>query len=247
MSSLRLGVWLLLAGVPSVFGSTIFLAVDFQNSISGVNQTGFSQFAGAASQPGISSNTYSTVNGNVTVSLNLPTAGGAGYFHRTPTISDSGALTYADLYNDFAYSNSPCGGCANQTDTLTVTLSGPGVSASTTYDLTFYSWDNRAASGSHTVTISGMSGTTGPNGVILSDFATPPTTNNQYSTTQLYVSDSSGTLTFLVSDFYGFISDTRSGVRLNAVVLSSAPEPGSLALLGVGLGVLALRTRQRRG
>jgi hypothetical protein len=235
--------------MPSLFGTTAYLAVDFQNPTSGgVNQTGFSQFAGGTSQSGVTTLPFSTVNGTVNVSVNLPAAGGAGYFHRTPTLSNSGSLTYADLYNDFAYSNSPNAFVPNQTDTLTVTLSGAGVSANTAYSLTFYSWDNRAASGLHTVTISGISGTTGPNGVIVSDFATPPTTNDQYSATQIYVSDGSGNLTFLVSDFYGVISDTRSGVRLNALVLAAAaPEPGTLALLGAGLGALALWSRRRRG
>jgi hypothetical protein len=141
----------------SVFGSTAYLSVDFQNTAD-TTQTGFLQFSGAASQTGVTSETFSTVNGNVTVTVDAQIDSsdlGGGYFDRGG-LTNSGAFTYASLYNSFTYNNSSATFSTSATTSLSLTLSGPGISALTSYNLTFYTFDpdtGRSATGTHTTTI----------------------------------------------------------------------------------------------
>jgi hypothetical protein len=249
----RTTILVLLLATSSAFAATSYLSVAFQNNSDNpaLLPAGFVQFLGASSQTGITSEVFATVNGNVTVTVNAQVDGanlGGGYFDRGG-LSNSGAFTYAALYNSFTYNNSSASFAPTATTSISLTLSGPGISASTAYSLTFFSFDTdqgRSTTGTHTATISGQSGTTGTNAVIVWTDAAPPATNNQYSNTQAFLSDGSGHLTFLVSDTYNFNTDSRSGVRLNAFILAPVPEPGSVVLVGGGVVLLGLLWRKRR-
>ena len=239
----------------SVFARAALVAVQFEQTGVSTTQAGFSPFSGNGSQTGVTSLPFSTVAGTVNVSLNTQIDVnnlGGGYFMRPPGITNSGALTFADLYNSFVFNNSSNGFTPNQTTSITLTLSGAGISASRAYQLTFYSWDNNPAGESfspkgHQVTFAGVSGTSGTASLV-SQFDTAPTANNTYAVSQNYTSDSSGNLTFLISDFSGTLSGgaARSGVRLNAFQLNTVPEPGTVTLCLLSLGVCMARRRRAR-
>lgn len=235
--------------------STAATILQLQFTQSGVSptQAGFSAFTGSASQPGLTSQSFSTVEGQVDVSVNAPSGSGqlgGGYFFRSPGISNGGSLTYANLYSSFAYNNSSNGFSPNQTTSLTLTLSGAGIKPSTFYDLKFYAWDSAILEQSfspsgHQVTFAGISGTSGTTSLV-SHYGTAPTSNDTYAVTKKYTSDSSGNLTFLISDFYGTLSNgaARSGIRLNGFELA-VPEPSRALLLLFGLSALIARRRRR--
>ncbi len=95
-----------------MLASTSYLSVDFQQTGDTV-QSGFQQFAGGTSFSSMSV-PFATSGGTVTVTLNIPIDAndlGGGLFDRGG-LSNSGAFTYASLYNSFAYNNSSCSFCA---------------------------------------------------------------------------------------------------------------------------------------
>lgn len=249
--SLRVLCMSMLWAAQTEFASGALLSIQFEQSGVSTTQTGFSAFSGNGSQTGVTTLPFSTVNGTVNVSVNSQVDAnnlGGGYFLRPPAITNSGSLTTADLYNSYVYNNSTNGFSPNQTTSITLTLSGAGISASTPYLLTFYSWDNRIAAESsspsgHQVTFAGVSGTTGTASLV-SHFGIAPTADNTYAVTQPYTSSASGNLTFTISDFYGtLVSDARSGVRLNGFVLA-VPEPSTVALSLFSLTALMARRRR---
>ena len=226
-------------------GAAPLLMLDFQQTGDTV-QSGFTRFAGPTSQ----TSPYSLTFGNYTVTVTAQIDGldtGGGFFDRGG-LSNGGAFTYANLYNSFAYNNSTNAFASSAATSITVSISGAGILPSTSYLLTFFSFDSDAGrpttTGTHTFVATGSSGTTGgPASITWSDSA-PPTSNNQYSTTQSYTSSASGTLTFLVSDTYVNNRDSRSGVRLNALILDNAPEPGTLSMIALALaGAVGFRLR----
>ncbi len=242
----------LLAFSDSVRAS--LLQVEFQQSSSDTPQSGFSQFV-AGSGP-IAPTTETFGNYNVTLTAQTDSADlGGGDFDRNQTggsfsaLSNSGSFTYATLYNSFAFNNSSVTGGSTESTNLTVALNGAGISPSTTYLLQFYSYDTDAGrpatSGTHQFSVAGASGTTGSTGVLTWADTSHPTSNNQDSIFGNFTSDATGKLTFLVSDTYTGNLDSRSGVRLNALILS-VPEPGTLMLLAVGCGALGVWRRRRK-
>jgi hypothetical protein len=230
--------------------------VDFQ--IAGdTTQAGFNQFLATSSQPGPTTEVF----GSFSVTLTAQADGldlGGGDFDRNQSggifspLSNSGAFTYANLYNSFAFNNSTQSFAANATSSLSVVLSGSGISPLTTYSLTVYSFDSDAGrsvtTGTHHVTATGASGTTGSSSALVWSDTSRPTSNDQDSISALFTSDGSGNLTVLVSDSYTGNQDSRSGVRLNALVLNPTPEPSAfpLTLLGAASGALGLWRRRRR-
>ena len=167
--------------------------------------------------------------------------GTVAFFNRN-NMDDAGSLTTATLYEDFAYINGGGGGSGSPKSTSLV-LSGAGIAENTAYQLTFYSFDPVGSAGTHTVSFSGSAGTTGSAANIVWTGSTNPTTDGQYATTGTFTSDGSGVLTVTVSDSWTGATDV-TGLRLNGFVLD-VPEPGSLALLG--LGGLLIGARRRRG
>jgi hypothetical protein len=256
---LVLGVAALLGG-EGARASTI-IALDFQQSGDTV-QAGFTQFAGPVSQ----TTAYALTFGNLTVTVTAQTDGndlGGGFFDRSSSggsggfspLTNSGAFTYANLYNSFAYNNSSQTNLQNTTafpTSISLNFSGAGISALTPYSLMFYSFDTDggrpATSGTHTETFTGTAGTIGSAGNIVWSDQARPTSNNQYSSVGTFTSDASGNLNIVVSDSYVNNFDSRSGVRLNALILStaSAPEPGTLGMLALALGGMACLRKTRR-
>jgi len=202
----------------------VLLSVDFQNSnsisIPGVTQPGFVAFDNTHSTGTSGTATYGifnvAVSGLETLSSTIE-----GLFNRSPGIANSVAFTFANIYNDFAFNN---------TNTpITLQLTGAGIAPNTAYDLTVYSYDKEPNDvHTHTVSISGASGTTGTPAIINTTPAVTPTSNSQYASTGRFTSNGSGVLTVAVSDTGP--AHTNWGPRLNAFQLDLAPAPGPMAL-----------------
>jgi len=217
------------------------LSVDFGNTNFGsVTQAGFELFNADGNSSSSDTRIYSTDSGDVDVTVNgKRTADGIdGLFNRSG-VTDGGALTYAAIYNDFAYDNAASG-----ETTMELVLSGAGITADTAYALTFYSYDTDATVTGNVVTTSynGSSGTTGSASDLIYTIGTNPTTNDQYSTTGLFTSDNTGTLTVTMASSVS--GDVFTGVRLNAFEFDVVPEPSTTALLGLGGLALILRRRK---
>lgn len=162
--------------------------------------------------------THSTIVGDITVSY----AGQQGAFDR----GDQGQPN-PDLYRDFIFDNA---------GSITLTLSGPGISANTQYVMSFWFYDSGEGGGRNT-SVAGTSGTTGPSlgpfdpGTAPTGLADPDNVG-----TGTFTSDGSGNLTFI------FTSSNNRTV-LNAFEIDTVPEPSTLTLLGLGALGLLLRRR----
>ncbi len=115
------------------------LAVDFQHSTNGspgVTQAGFQAFEQDVLNSTSDTRTFGTSEGNVDVTISGKYTPSDGLFVRGG-VTNGGGLTFADLYNDFAFDNTLNGDGHN----MQLTLSGVGISANTDYELTFYSYE----------------------------------------------------------------------------------------------------------
>lgn len=216
------------------------LSVDYQNTSVGgapVTQSGFEAFDDSDAGSAL----YSTVAGDVTVTMTGLDGAIGGHFNRGG-VTNGGGLAFADVYNDFAFKNGGAAGSGSP-QSMTLTFSGAGISASTSYSLTFFSYDSVSSGGSHTVSFNGASGSSGSAPDLLWTGGSNPTTDGQYATTGTFTSDGSGVLTIDLSDSWTGATDT-TGIRLNAFELDVIPEPSSGILLG--LGGLAMLMRRRR-
>ena len=175
------------AGVAS---AAPFLSIDYESAngpfpAEGDTETGFQPFT----QHNAAGRTYTTSEGNIFVNVaGEQPAGDDGYFDRGP-IPDNPPFTFGDLYRDFAFNN-------NEKE-MVFTFSGlqPG----TAYSVTWFSYDN---GGTHSVTFSGINGTTGTAGPLNYIGGDVPTENYDpdNSITAVFTSDASGGLTVKAND-----------------------------------------------
>jgi hypothetical protein len=194
------------------------LAVDFGGAANPV-QAGFVGQSGA-------SGTYSTTAGNITVAI-------AGYQGIQGGTFPGGEGS--DMYGDFAFKN---GG------TMTLTLSGPGISANTEYQMTFWSCYYNVQT--RTTSFSATAGTTGTTlGPIATAFTAPTGfADPAYSATGTFTSDGSGVLTFSITGvgtgatnrpmINGFKIETVGGVAVD-------PQITSITSVGGGVWELTLK------
>jgi hypothetical protein len=159
--------------------------------------------------------THTTTAGDITVGI----SGQQGLF----TFTTNTGTAHTNLFQDFFFKN---GG------TITMTLTGPGISANTEYDMTF--WALYAAEARNT-TINATVGTGPSLGPIA--YEINPTSLSQNAASGTFTSDSNGDLTFAVSG-------TNSRPALNGFTITAVPEPSTTALLGLGGLALILRRRK---
>jgi len=201
------------------------LSIDFQNnqnrSLPTATQPHFKAFDnGHITGEGTASATYATVAGDVTLVIKgLQTSVVGGLFNRDPALANRGNMKFADLYNDFVFSNNDNRKTSTEPQSMTVILAGPGIAASTDYLITFYSYDNLASMGEHSVTYKGANGTAGSAGPLRYRGGVAPITNDQYAAAGNFTSDPSGNLTVLMTDvFTGSFEHT--GIRLNGLEIN---------------------------
>lgn len=242
-------------------GAVTILAIDFDNAdnlADADTETGFNVFlVSGADVAGVRTEVYGpyTVRlaGDASVDANgiLDNSDGGtaaqGYTSReraNPTFTEdgfgvNGVFEYDDLYRDVVLGKG--------TDEASLVLQIAGLTASTSYRLTLYAYDNNASgSGSHTVQFSNRTGLDGvtPGTSIGSISYSFPTTftsstpNSVYSLTVDLTTDANGLLT-VASGGGGAIG------RLSGFELAVVPEPGALGLLALSGCSLALRRRRR--
>jgi hypothetical protein len=197
------------AAMISSANAAPILSIDFGPSSSPVEPGFVAQTSGSV--------THSTVAGDVSV------ASDGSFFNRSATQG----YTSAALYGDFNFKNS--------FGTLTLTIDGPGIAASTDYEIKFYSLDSHHGSTGGTVTYTGVSGTVG--GTVIAyntGFA------NDNASTSVFTSNGAGAIVIEVTG-------TNEGPRISGFELSETtpiPEPASVAM--GALGVTLLISRRRR-
>jgi len=200
-------------GLAAAMASTnLALKVDFQNTTTTgapETQVGFFDF----NESDVGSATYPTRAGEVKVTLSGMDTILQGFYNRGG-VGNGGNLTFAGIYNDFAFKN----GASPQS--LTLTLSGQGIAARERYKLTFYSYDQEITTGTHSVLFSGGSGTTGSAGPLVYTGGQTPTSNSAYSVTGVFKADAMGTLTLSMVDTF---SGNDTGIRLNAFEITAEP------------------------
>ena len=193
-------------GYVAAVATNLSLKVDFQHTATASapeTQVGFFDF----NEQDAGSATYPTAAGPVTVALSGLDILLGGFYNRGG-VANNGSLTYAGVYKDFAFKN----GASPQS--LTLTLSGPGILPRERYRLTFYSYDDDAAGSSHSVSFAGGSGTTGAAGPLAYTCGQDPSSNSAYAVTGFFKSDASGQISVVATDT--FISSSTTGIRLNA-------------------------------
>jgi hypothetical protein len=174
-------------------------------------------FGGGPTQSGFvgqttASATHSTLAGDVTVTVS------------STSVSDS--AFGSDLLRDVLYS---------VTVPLTVTLSGPGIAPSTSYDLTFWTFYGGQDKQMVVAPVSGTGGASiGPSVVTATEFDN--TSNNLTGT---FTSSGTGVLTFNLT------SQTSNIHLTNGFSIDAVPEPSSITLLSLGGLGLILRRRRK--
>lgn len=160
--------------------------------------------------------THVTSDGDVNVAI----AGGPQGFY----VYTGPGGTNRDLFDDFVFDNS---------GPFTMTLSGPGISPDTDYDMTFWSYYGVEA---RNTTITGISGTTGTTlGPIA--WVSTPTSLSDNSASGTFTSDSVGNLTFSL----GAGRPAINGFELNG---PDVPEPSTAIL--AALGLMGFISRRRK-
>jgi hypothetical protein len=162
----------------------------------------------------------------------------------TPT--NSGALTYADLYQDIIFAGASTG----PTGGLDMTVSGGSLLPNTQYLVSIYAFDSGSTPAPQPRTANWLDGNNSDALVVATSFngATLPTANDQYKFTGIAMTDATGKLLLHARNTTGYAAagGATIGVILNGLEVADVPEPASLAMIMLGATILKFN-RPRRG
>lgn len=236
------------AGLPALTAQSLVLGVDFDavGSSTSPTQSGFQSFgisesavAGPLQQSFAGLSTSDTQTGTLTITLahgSSITAGGGIAATDRQTPGNNGAFTEGSLYRDLVF---------GQTSGAQFWVKIAGLNASTSYSVTFYSFE---PADFFTTTSAFINETTGADHTPLSVTATSPiTTNDSGTVTFTALADSSGNLLF--SETSSRLDNNGNPFNnqpiLNGFQISAIPEPSTYTVLA-GLSVLGFMAYRRR-
>jgi hypothetical protein len=261
--------------IQSAARATPFLSVDIESTSGATTQAGFTSWgvaAAGASNFSAVSKTFSGIGaGDVDDGTFAATVTGwsttSGSTVATATLGERNrsAPTYSGATNTNMLADLLFNAAVNNQGRTFMTLAFTGLTASKSYNVTVFSYDNNGASATNWTTIAPPSASLGYGGtstfvahtnITNSSGNTPPTTNNGGSS-PTNTSDPSGSATFnITTDGSGNATlyawggngvdgnTSSSGINpyLNGFAIESVPEPGAcmLAVLG-GLALLGSR------
>ncbi len=158
-------------------------------------------------------------------------------------VSGGVGFNYSDLHRDFVQGLERTGAPTDAVATTAATATSftiSGLAANTQHQIQLWNldkdfnngnnlswWDTTNGTGDDAVFIGSIENSTSPN----------PATNDDFSVTGLVTSDATGTLRF------GATNTAPQAVFINGLELGVIPEPGSLALLGLGSLMILGRRR----
>ena len=160
----------------------------------------------------------------------------------TPT--NSGALTYGQLYDDLVFA----GGSTGPTGGMNLSISGGGLLPNTPYLVSIYAFDSGSTPAPQPRTANWLDGNNN-NAVVLStsfNAAELPTTDHQYRFSGYATTDANGALLLLGRNTTP--NATAGGVSVGVILNGfevEVPEPASAGMLGL-TAAAALGVRRRR-
>ena len=182
--------------------------------------------------------------GGITCTLDTTDVGGYGMQSRSGrgASANNGTFTLHELYDGWtaAFVTGIVG------TGMGVSLSGTGIAANTTYQMTVYAYDASTYMNQSVDFTTDAAGTQFVNGTKAASTISWSaghvfTTNDGYASLNFDItSDGTGKI-----KFYDLVAASGSGMRLDGFQLNTIPEPATLSLLGLFGGAFLLRLRRR--
>ncbi|HEX3601427.1 MAG TPA: hypothetical protein VHU84_14845 [Lacipirellulaceae bacterium] len=181
---------------------------------------------------------------NVTAGVQNTTGQIDDRLRTTPT--NSGSLTYADLYDDIIFAGASTG----PTGGLDLSVSGGALVANTPYLVSIYSFDSGSTPAPQPRTANWLDGNNANALVVATTFngGTLPMANDQYKFTGVAMTDASGQLLLHARNTTGYAAagGATIGVVINGFEIAEVPEPTSLAFTCIAMAMLAFRRIRSR-
>jgi hypothetical protein len=257
---------LILAAQGAVASAATLLSVDFNDRTAGTGggvtntQAGFSSWkmsGTTAASSALESQAAGAYNvtlqafddgldeNNVTTGIQNTTAQIDDRLRTTP--ANSGAFTFADLYDDVIFA----GTSAGPTGGLDMTVSGGALLPNSQYVVSIYAFDSGSTPAPQPRTANWLDGNNADALVLATSFngATLPTANDQYKFTGVAMTDAAGKLLLHARNTtpYATAGGATIGVIVNGFEIGEVPEPTSIALLVAGAAILnSIGLRKRR-